>query len=68
MQDAHEVLDYLQRLECEVSPNRVLLMPQGTDAVSLQRTEEWLLPWCKSHGFAYCPRSHILWYGNRRGT
>ncbi len=74
-QDADEVLEYLDRLSqrCAgsgqvVDSGRVMLMPQGTDLETLQRQEEWLLPWCQAHDFRYCPRSHILWYGNRRGT
>lgn len=66
--DADEVLRYIEKLDEKVDRSRVLLMPQGTDIPSLQRQEEWLLPWCQSHEMRYCPRAHILWYGNRRGT
>ena len=69
--DAEEVVDYVERLResgAVVGGERVLLMPQGVDQATLLRHEEWLVPWCEAHGFRYCPRSHILWYGNRRGT
>lgn len=69
--DAEEVLSYLERLEAGArgtDRDRVLLMPQGTDQATLLRQEEWLIPWCEKHDVRYCPRSHILWYGNRRGT
>ena len=67
--DADEVLRYLEYFtDCEIDGDRVLLMPQGIDIESLQRHESWLLPWCQKHGLRYCPRAHILWYGNKRGT
>lgn len=66
--DADEVLHYIERLGVEVNRDRVLLMPQGTDIESLTRHEAWLLPWCQKHEVQYCPRAHILWYGNERGT
>ncbi len=67
--DAEEVLRYLDQLaDCEVDGDRVLLMPQGIDVDTLQRQEAWLLAWCQKHKLRYCPRSHILWYGNQRGT
>jgi 7-carboxy-7-deazaguanine synthase len=73
--DADEVLRYLEHLgkaggelAVEIRGDRVLMMPQGTDIATLQRHEEWLLPWCQKHQLRYCPRAHILWYGNQRGT
>ena len=48
--------------------NRVLLMPQGIDAAALQATADWLEPYCREHGFVFCPRKHIEWYGAKRGT
>jgi 7-carboxy-7-deazaguanine synthase len=48
--------------------DRVLLMPQGTDAKALGSIENWLAPHCRDRGFVYCPRKHIEWYGARRGT
>lgn len=65
--DAEEMLDYLDRLGT-YQRERVLLMPQGTQFEQLERQAEWLVPWCESHAFRYCPRAHIQWYGNTRGT
>jgi 7-carboxy-7-deazaguanine synthase len=48
--------------------NRVLLMPQGIEVAALGRIAEWLEPYCREHGFVFCPRKHIEWYGARRGT
>lgn len=67
--DAEEVLRYLEQFaDTKVDGSRVLLMPQGTDIEGLRRQEAWLMPWCEMHALRYCPRAHILWYGNKRGT
>lgn len=65
--DAEEVLEYLTRLG-EFDGQRILLMPQGVDAQALERQAEWLIPWCGEHQLRFCPRAHIHWFGNRRGT
>ncbi len=66
--DADEVLCYFEQFDGKVERSRILLMPQGVDSELLRRQEEWLLPWCQKHEMRYCPRAHILWYGNERGT
>jgi 7-carboxy-7-deazaguanine synthase len=65
--DAQEVVDYLDELG-DYDRERVLLMPQGVDPQTLDRQAQWLIPWCQKHQFRYCPRQHIYWFGNRRGT
>jgi 7-carboxy-7-deazaguanine synthase len=52
----------------EADHGRVLLMPQGTEQPALAHISEWLKPYCREHGFIFCPRKHIEWYGARRGT
>jgi 7-carboxy-7-deazaguanine synthase len=52
----------------EADRGRVLLMPQGTEQAALTQISEWLKPYCREHGFIFCPRKHIEWYGARRGT
>jgi 7-carboxy-7-deazaguanine synthase len=51
-----------------VRRDRVLLMPQGIELDALGRITQWLQPYCREHGFVYCPRRHIEWFGARRGT
>jgi len=46
----------------------VLLMPEGTDAATLESRAGWLSEICKQTGYRYCPRLHISLYGNRRGV
>ncbi|MGA2033707.1 MAG: 7-carboxy-7-deazaguanine synthase QueE [Thermoguttaceae bacterium] len=48
--------------------DRVLLMPQGTDRAVLTEKARWLEPYCVRHGFQFCPRRQIEWFGLRRGT
>jgi 7-carboxy-7-deazaguanine synthase len=65
--DADEVLKYLANLP-QANLDRTMIMPQGTTVQELQEKSDWLRSWCGKHGLRYCPRSHIQWYGNKRGT
>lgn len=65
--DLAEVSAWLQEFP-EADRSRVLLMPQGTDDVTLAATTVWLEPYCREEGFVFCPRRHIEWFGARRGT
>ncbi|MGQ0627071.1 MAG: 7-carboxy-7-deazaguanine synthase QueE [Phycisphaerales bacterium] len=49
------------------SPDTVLLMPEGVTAPQPGQ-HDWLLSACTARGFRYCPRLHILLFGNTRGT
>jgi 7-carboxy-7-deazaguanine synthase len=48
--------------------DRVLLMPEGTDAEALRERGPVLAEICLEHGFRYAPRLHIELFGNTRGT
>ncbi|MEN1680604.1 MAG: 7-carboxy-7-deazaguanine synthase QueE [Planctomycetota bacterium] len=65
--DLARIRDYLAELG-DVDPERVLLMPQGTTADELEDRSRWLRPHCKQHGYTFCPRKQIEWYGSVRGT
>lgn len=65
--DVDEVKEYLTQLGT-LDLSRVLLMPQGIEMANLEERAQWLQPLCDVNGFTYCPRRHIEWYGNRRGT
>jgi 7-carboxy-7-deazaguanine synthase len=52
----------------EACRDRVLLMPQGIDTETLAAKGKWLADYCREHGFGFCPRKHIEWYGAKRGT
>ena len=52
----------------EIPPDRVLLMPEGTDDEILLQRERWLTGVCLRTGFRLGPRWHIRWFGNTPGT
>ena len=68
MDDCREVEQYLLGFP-DVDHGRVMLMPMGTDAAALAETAIWLEPYCARHGWHYCPRRHVEWFGGVvRGT
>ncbi|MGL6225071.1 MAG: 7-carboxy-7-deazaguanine synthase QueE [Thermoguttaceae bacterium] len=79
-QDLDEITAYLSELSLtireksfttktgELDRGRIYLMPEGTDATRLLEKETWLRPLCEQHGFSFCPRMHVHWFGNQRGT
>ena len=50
------------------SRSRVLLMPEGVDAVILAERGRWLADIAKREGFRMTPLLHIDLWGNRRGV
>jgi 7-carboxy-7-deazaguanine synthase len=64
MAEIHELLGKLQKW----SPGDVLLMPEGTDQETLDSRSGWISEACKTEGYRFCPRLHVMLYGNRRGT
>jgi 7-carboxy-7-deazaguanine synthase len=48
--------------------DRVLLMPEGVTPGVLAGRAEWLVEICKAEGYRFCPRVHVMLYGNRRGV
>jgi 7-carboxy-7-deazaguanine synthase len=66
-EDCREVETYLTEFP-EIERSRVMLMPQGVDADVLAEKAGWLAPYCAEHGFQFCPRRHIEWFGAERGT
>ena len=67
LQDLDEIEQYLALLPV-VRRDYVMLMPEGIEASQLKEREKWLRPACDEREFTYCPRMHIEWYGNKRGT
>jgi 7-carboxy-7-deazaguanine synthase len=49
-------------------PERVILMPEGTEPGVLARRAVWLAEICKDEGFRFSPRLHVDLWGNRRGV
>ncbi|MDB5295984.1 MAG: radical protein [Phycisphaerales bacterium] len=65
--DLAEVEALLAKLD-DWEPADVLLMPEGTDAATLADRTGWVSEVCKRKGYRYCPRLHVMMYGNQRGT
>ncbi len=51
----------------QVSPDDVLLMPEGVETDVLQERATWLVEICKQTGYRYSPRLHIELFGYQRG-
>ena len=66
-EDLVEIKGYLEQFP-DVQPRRVYLMSQAVDADTMRTKAEWIIPFCDDHGFHYCPRMQLVWYGNQRGT
>jgi organic radical activating enzyme len=47
---------------------RVLLQPEGLRPEDLAARAPWLVEACKTHGFRFSPRLHILIWGAKRGV
>ncbi len=65
--DVVEIQSFCRSLE-NVIPEKILLMPEGIDQQTLNCRSEWLESLCLQYGYTFCPRMHIRWYGNKRGT
>ncbi len=51
-----------------VPPSNILLMPEGTDAETLNRRARLLVPLCIDRGYRLAPRLHVDLFGHTRGT
>lgn len=65
--DLDEVEKLLAQLPA-VPPDRVLLMPEGTDVETLSRRKAALEHPARERGWGISPRLHIALFGNVRGT
>jgi 7-carboxy-7-deazaguanine synthase len=64
--DMDEIRCLLDQLAADRS--KVILMPEGIEAIVLRDRSAWLAEICKREGFRYSPRLHVDLYGNTRGT
>ena len=62
-------LDEAHRMLAEIAApaDRVVLMPEGTDAATLAERGRWLTGICMREGFRYSPRLHVDLWGTERG-
>ena len=66
--DLAEIKELLEAIEYSGPPGKVLLMPEGTDAETLEKRKGALMEICDREGYRYCNRLHIELFGNTRGT
>ncbi len=64
--DMPEILALVDSLEA--ARDRVVLMPEGTDAETLGERGRWIAGICVREGFRFSSRLHIELWGNRRGV
>lgn len=62
--DLREIIELLARYS--IPRERVILMPESTSPESLREKSVWLAEACKSEGFRFSTRLHIILYGNKR--
>jgi 7-carboxy-7-deazaguanine synthase len=65
-EDLAEIRSIVERTGA--AQEKVVLMPEGTDAGVLRERGVWLIEIAKREGFRFSPRLHIELYGNRRGV
>lgn len=65
-EDAEEVATLAERFG--LASDRIILMPEGTSAETLDRRSQWLGPLCLDRGWRFTDRLHIHLYGDTRGT
>ncbi len=66
--DLPEIHALLATTGHQISPSKILLMPEGTDPAMIDSRREMLVGLCLRHGHRLCDRLHIRLFGNTRGT
>jgi len=66
--DLEEIRELLSAVGAEITPAKILLMPEGTDVRTIRKRSLELIDICKRHGYRYCDRLHIHLFGNTKGT
>ena len=64
----NEVKCIIDKIESDILPEKVLLMPEGTDSKTIHSRYDMLVDLCKENGFRMCNRLHLDLFGNTRGT
>ena len=67
-EEINEVKCIIDKIESDILPEKVLLMPEGTDSETIHSRYDMLVDLCKENGFRMCNRLHLNLFGNTRGT
>lgn len=54
--------------QVQAPASKVILMPEGIAAETLDERGIWIAEVCKGFGFRFSPRLHVQLYGNKRGV
>lgn len=67
--DPEDIIE-IKTLQCDIgiSPDTIMLMPQGKEPGILNKKQAWLVELCKEHGYRYSPRVHVDIWGEKRGV
>jgi len=65
--DLSEIVAMIEEIG-DVEPERVLLMPEGTDSETLWKRAKMLVPTCIERNWRLAPRLHVDLFGHTRGT
>ena len=49
-------------------PEKIILMPEGTNSDVLSERGVWVAELCKQHGYRFGPRLHVYLWGSKRGV
>lgn len=63
-----EIDTLLECLQHPISPEKILLMPEGTDPGDIKFRHNAIIEHCKERGYRFCHRLHLELFGNTRGT
>ena len=67
-EEINEVKCIIDKIESDILPEKVLLMPEGTHSETIHSRYDMLVDLCKENGFRMCNRLHLDLFGNTRGT
>ncbi|MGL1904025.1 MAG: 7-carboxy-7-deazaguanine synthase QueE [Fibrobacterales bacterium] len=65
--DVEEVAAWIEELP-NLTPDRILLMPQVLTAEAQQAMSEEIIEWCKERGYRFCYRLHTQIWGGKPGV
>lgn len=65
-EDLSEVFELQKNFN--LAAEKIYLMPQGTNAETLNQKRLWLVEICKTHGFNFTDRLHIQLWGDKKGV
>jgi 7-carboxy-7-deazaguanine synthase len=66
--DLDEIENLLHRIDRDIPPHKVLLMPEGVTTDAIRGRDESLVDVCKERGHRYCNRLHVEIFANKRGS